>query len=214
MKIETYTGGFFQTNGYLFSQGGTRLAIDAPEGITDWLLASGAAPDALLLTHLHYDHVIDAARLRREFRCPVFAHSAPDPGLTLQTLLEEVIGWPFDLEPFAVDGLLAGVPAVEIGGVTVRIDHVPGHSPDSLCFRPQPPAAAGAPGAPVVFGGDVLFREGIGRTDFPHGDFAQLIEGIQRRLFRLPDDTRVFPGHGPETTIGHEKAANPFLRGL
>lgn len=213
MKIHVYTGGYFQTNGYLIVHPGGRLAIDAPEGFSVWLNREGLAPDGVLLTHLHYDHVIDAAEMTRRFGCPVWAHSVPDADLTLETLLAETIGWPFDLAPFTVDRALAGETEVELAGLSIQIDHVPGHSPDSLCFRPRP-AGQPEPRPALLFGGDVLFNGSIGRTDFPHGDGDLLIEGIRSKLFLLPDDTRVFPGHGPETTIGREKVSNPFVGGL
>jgi hydroxyacylglutathione hydrolase len=214
MKIDVYTGGYFQTNGYLILHPDGRLVIDAPEGIAEWLADQGIVPDAVLLTHLHYDHVIDAAALRERFGCPIWSHSPPDADLTLETVLKETIGWPFDLAPFSVDRTLAGETEVEIAGFRIRLDHVPGHSPDSLCYRPRPASADQELPVPLLFGGDVLFRGGIGRTDFPHGSHGLLLEGIREKLYTLPDQTRVFPGHGPETTIGREKASNPFVREL
>jgi hydroxyacylglutathione hydrolase len=213
MKIDVYTGGYFQTNGYLIVHPDGRLVIDAPEGIADWLEDQGLVPDALLLTHLHYDHVIDAGAVQARFGCPVWAHSPADPDLTLETVLKETIGWPFELAPFTVDRTLAGESEVEIAGLKIRLDHVPGHSPDSLCYRPRPAATLAELPTPLLFGGDVLFRDSIGRTDFPHGDHDLLLGGIREKLYRLPENTRVFPGHGPETTIGREKASNPFVRG-
>lgn len=212
MKIDVHTGGYFQTNGYLITHPGGRLLIDAPEGVADWLESLGLAPDGLLLTHLHYDHVIDAAAVRERFGCPIWAHSPPDADLTLETLLKETIGWPFELDPFSVDRVLAGEREIHLAGLIIPLDHVPGHSPDSLCYRPRPADSADELPVPLLFGGDVLFRGGIGRTDFPHGNHGLLLEGIREKLFRLPDSTRVFPGHGPETTIGRERASNLFLQ--
>ena len=213
MKIDVYTGGYFQTNGYLVVHPGGRLVIDAPEGMADWLKQQGIVPDLLLLTHLHYDHVIDVAAFQTEFGCPVWSFAEPDEDLTLETLLTDVIGWNFDVPPFTVDRTLQDETEVEAAGFEIRLDHVPGHSPDSLCYRLEP--ASGAPLAtPVLFGGDVLFRDGIGRTDFPHGNHQLLIDGIREKLYRLPDETRVFPGHGPDTIIGREKRSNPFVRAL
>jgi glyoxylase-like metal-dependent hydrolase (beta-lactamase superfamily II) len=87
----------------------------------------------------------------------------------------------------------------------LELFHVPGHSPDSLCFY--------LPDQKILFGGDVLFLDGVGRTDFPGGSFEQLESGIENKLWPLPDDTKVFPGHGPATTIGRERLHNPFVGG-
>ncbi len=208
MTIDVFTGGYFQTNGYLLEHPGGRLLIDAPEGIAEWLASRDRRPDALLLTHLHYDHVIDAAAVRERFGCPILAYAAPDADLTLETVLKEAIGWPFELAPFALDRPLAGEDEIEITGLTIGLLHVPGHSPDSLCFGPRMDDATD----PVLFGGDVLFNGGIGRTDFPHGDHGQLLRGIREKLYPLPDETTVYPGHGPATTVGEEKRTNPFVQ--
>ncbi len=206
MKIESYTGGYFQTNGYWLSTDSGDLLIDAPEGVADWLADQGAKPSALLLTHLHYDHVVDAAAVQQRFGSKIYAHSRPDADLTLETVLKETIGWPFDLQPFSIGQLLAEAKNVEplgVSGPNFEIRHVPGHSPDSLCYL--------LPDDELLFGGDVLFAGGLGRTDFPHGDGPLLLQGIEKKLLDLNDSTRVLPGHGPETTIGIERVSNPFL---
>ncbi|NCA12490.1 MBL fold metallo-hydrolase, partial [bacterium] len=94
---------------------------------------------------------------------------------------------------------------LEIAGMAIDVREIPGHSSGHVVF------VLGRETPPVVFAGDVLFRESIGRTDFPDGDFAALAAGIRRHLYSLPDDTIVFPGHGPPTTVGHEKRHNPFV---
>ncbi|NNE93882.1 MAG: MBL fold metallo-hydrolase [Verrucomicrobiales bacterium] len=208
IKIRGYTGGMFQTNGYHFQSGdGFSLLIDAPEGIADWLSGEGESVDALFLTHLHHDHVLDVAALKEQFDCPVYAHSSPTPDLTLEALLRANMPFIPDVPEFEVDHLLAGESALDLskdGGPILKLIHVPGHSPDSLCAQPDD--------VPVLFGGDVLFQNGIGRTDFPHGDEKLLLSGIREKLFCLPDETEVLPGHGPPTRIGFEKSTNPFLQ--
>ena len=211
MTIEVFTGGAFQTNGYLVQVGDTRILVDAPEGASDWLAGKDTPPDALLFTHLHYDHVVDAAAVQSRFGCPLWSHSNPDPDLTLETLLQQMPGPDFTIEPFTIDRLLAGEEKIEIGSLAFDLHWVPGHSPDSLCFR----AEIGDDDeslASVVFGGDVLFRDSIGRTDFPHGDHQQLLTGIRDQLYPLPGETVVYPGHGPSTTIEHERNSNPYVR--
>lgn len=209
MNIDVFTGGYFQTNGYLFAHDHGTCLIDAPEGIADWLAARGVVPDLLLLTHLHYDHIIDAAAVKTRFGCPIWAHSTPNPDLTLETVLKETIGWPYEVAPFEVDRELAGISEMENDGMAFDLHHVPGHSPDSLCYAPRWEEKNGSP---QIFGGDVLFQGSIGRTDFPHGNHALLLDGIRTKLYPLPGETIVHPGHGPPTTIGRERIENPYVR--
>lgn len=214
-QLRRYTGGYFQTNAYLIEHAGGSVLVDAPEGVAGWLAGLGVKPDALLLTHLHYDHVLGAADVRAASGCRIVAHSPPDGDLLLTDFLKSVVGWPAEIAPFQVDHLLAAGFAhppdealpLKIGGLDWSVLAVPGHSPDSVAYG----LAAPEGGADWLFGGDALFRESIGRTDFPHGDHAQLISSIRTRLYTLPDATRVFPGHGGKTTVGHEKRHNPFV---
>lgn len=216
-RLRRYTGGYFQTNGYLVENHGESVLIDAPEGIAAWLAEIGASPGTLLLTHLHYDHVLGAAAAQAATGCRIVAHSPPDGDLLLTDFLRDVVGWPADVEPFQVDVLLGprlaaaqdqSVRLEESSGLTWSVRAVPGHSPDSVCYGLSSPEG----GEDWLFGGDALFRESIGRTDFPHGNAPLLLESILSQIFTLPDSTRVFPGHGGETTVGHEKRHNPYLR--
>lgn len=202
--IDPFCGGLFQTNGYLFRCGDKNWLFDAPEGAADWLLEKGVTLDGLILTHQHHDHVIGAGKVVEAFGCPVWAHSEPSEGLTMAKRLEVMIGMPCDLDPYQIDHLLEGKIDINLPELPVTILHVPGHSPDSLCFLIE--------GHTLLVGGDVLFNGGIGRTDFPHGDHDLLISGIKEKLWPLPDETQVLPGHGPTTAIGIEKATNPFLQ--
>jgi glyoxylase-like metal-dependent hydrolase (beta-lactamase superfamily II) len=112
-------------------------------------------------------------------------------------------GSSFEVPAFDVDDLLEGKDMLEAADETWRLYHVPGHSPDSVCFHLEREK--------LLFGGDVLFFNGIGRTDFPGSSTQQLLSGIETKLFALPNTTRVFPGHGDDTTIGRERMKNPFL---
>lgn len=192
------------TNGYLVDCGSSRVLFDAPEGVTDWLKSRGRSIDLLILTHQHVDHVLDAAALVKTFECPVWAHSDLDDGLTLAPLLAAITGECLDIAFFSVSRHLEDGEVISIGERSFSVLHIPGHSPDSLCFYEKE--------AGFVIGGDVLFRSGIGRTDFPHGNHRQLIQGIREKLWPLPETTTVYPGHGSETTIGLEKVSNPFVR--
>ncbi len=203
ISIDHYCGGIFQTNAFLLRSGGKNWLFDAPEGVTGWLEEIGVRPDAVILTHQHHDHVLDAGVLAETFDCPLYAYAEPSEDLTLSKRLEQMMGIPCPIAPYTIQHLLAGENSLELGGLSFALLHIPGHSPDSLCFY----LAAGD----MVIGGDVLFCGGIGRTDFPNGNHEQLLSGIREKLWPLPDETHVLPGHGPATTIGREKATNPFL---
>ncbi len=207
LKISSYTGGFFQTNGYLIEGPEGAVLFDAPEGIASWLESREIRISHLFLTHLHYDHVIDVAALKESQGCLVRAFAQPNDDLTLLSVLKEMIGWPANIEPFEVAETLEGETETEAAGMKFELRHVPGHSPDSLVYLPTEPVED----EPAMIGGDTLFRGGVGRTDFPHGDHALFFEGIREKLLTLPGETRVYPGHGPATTIAHELASNPFL---
>lgn len=204
LSIEAYCGGVFQTNGFLVRSGGKNWLFDAPDGIADWLKEKSHSVDGLILTHQHHDHVIGAGAVIEAFDCPVWAHSEPSEELTLAKRLEQMMGIPCELDEYPVHHLLEGESKLALEGLELELFHVPGHSPDSVCFL--------ITGAPVLIGGDVLFQGSIGRTDFPNGDHDLLISGIKEKLWPLPDDTQVLPGHGGPTTIGEEKATNPFVR--
>ena len=202
LQIRSFTGGMAQTNGYLVGsskEGGTCLLVDAPLGVGAWLEGLGEKPSDLLLTHQHYDHVEDAAKVAA-MGAKVHAFAPHSEELTLEKLLQQS-GIPVKVEPYAVDDLLEGKTELEAGGVRFSLEHVPGHSPDSVVF------VCGG----VAFGGDTLFAGGIGRADLPQGDMQLLLAGIREKMLSLPGATRIYPGHGPDTTIGSEQATNPFL---
>ena len=199
---DCFTGGFVQTNGYLIeTPEGGHLLVDAPQGIAEWLAARGIRPLALLLTHQHYDHVEDAAAVA-DMGAKVYAWAAYSSELTLE---ERVRSWgmPIVVEPYTVEEILEGRETLEIGGLQIGLAHVPGHSPDSVTFHL---AERGE-----LYGGDTLFAGSVGRADLPGGDMGLLVDGIRGKLFTLPPDTVVYPGHGPETTIGAERAGNPYV---
>jgi glyoxylase-like metal-dependent hydrolase (beta-lactamase superfamily II) len=202
-EILTYTGGIAATNSHLLSLPGGNVLVDAPEGAASWLQKQKARLDALFLTHQHFDHVLDAAAIKDAHACPIYSFAPFSRDLTLERLYGAVTGSSFEVPAFEIDHLLAGMEGIEAVGEMWRLYHVPGHSPDSVCFH--------LPRLNLLFGGDVLFRDGVGRTDFPGGSTQQLLSGIEAKLFSLPDMTRVFPGHGEDTTIGRERLENPFL---
>jgi hydroxyacylglutathione hydrolase len=204
MTVQTFTGGVCQTNAYLLEAEGRRVLIDAPDDAADWLAGRGVGVDALLLTHQHFDHVLDAARIKAEHGCEIYAWSPPSPDLWLNRLFSSATGWALDVPEYGVDHLLDGREQLSVAGFVFELLHVPGHSPDSVCFLHTP--------TQQCFCGDTVFRLGIGRTDFPGGSHAQLVAGIRERILALPDAVALLPGHGPPTTVGSEKRVNSFLR--
>ena len=202
-RLSSFTGGIAQTNGWLLRTDTACLAFDAPEGMAGWLSRQGVRLDALALTHQHFDHVIDAARIKEGHGCPILAFAPFSRDLTLELLFGAVTGTLFSVEAFVVDQVLEGSEIASFGGLDWKLLYIPGHSPDSLCFY--------EPEFQIVFGGDVLFLDGIGRTDFPGGSSEMLLSGIEAKLLALPDEVKIHPGHGPSTTIGRERYENPFL---
>lgn len=203
MKIECFTGGFVQTNGYLVEGPAGHLLIDAPAGAASWLKAKGVTPAALLLTHQHYDHVEDAAALQAA-GVPVYAFAEYSPDLTLEAHARNW-GLPIAVSPYRVDHLLSPADggSLDLAGFRIALAHVPGHSTDSVTFH--------FPDQGVLFSGDTLFAGGIGRYDLPNGNGKLLLDGIRGKLLTLPGETCVFPGHGPDTTLAEERDGNPYL---
>ncbi|WP_206170862.1 MBL fold metallo-hydrolase [Phragmitibacter flavus] len=207
VHISCFTGGIAQTNGYLVESSQGNFVVDAPEGFAAWVKKSGVmSVEALLLTHQHFDHCQDAAAVQKEFGAKVYSFAEFSRELTLEFLMGFVSGTRFEVAAFEVDEILEGRDEIEVAGLKWKLAHVPGHSLDSVTFY------QGELG--LWFGGDVLFEGGVGRTDFPNGSSALLMEGIKTKVLTLPDETRVLPGHGGETTVGDERVGNPFLTGL
>lgn len=202
MQVTRFTGGSLETNCFLLHASEGNILIDAPGDTADWLASQGHHVDLLLLTHAHFDHTLDAARVIREHGCPVGHHRDGLPMLTDPNHFRAA-GFEIEVEPVH-GGFLIGADATHsFLGERFHALHVPGHCPGSLCFL--------HPATNQLFGGDVLFAGGIGRWDLPGGDLDILLDGIHNKILTLPDETRVLPGHGPSTTIGAERASNPFL---
>lgn len=199
MKIHTYTGGMVGTNAYLLETSAGLLAFDAPNDLSIFLQQENLTAEALLLTHQHFDHVEDVVKLG--LKTYAFSNYAQD---LVRDQQAREWGLPITVEPYEIDNLLEGQSTLTIGDLTIELLHVPGHSPDSVCYH--------FPQEKILIAGDTLFQGGVGRTDLPHGDHDLLMTGIQQKLYTLPDDTTVYPGHGPSTTIGEEKRSNPFIR--
>jgi hydroxyacylglutathione hydrolase len=212
MQIVQIPNGQFVENCYLVvdEAAGECAVVDPGEEaglILRKLAATGAKPVAIWLTHAHLDHVLGVPSVVAETGVPVWLHPADRP---LYDAVPEQAAW-FGLAAPPLpspDREFAHGEAVRVGGLVFQVRHTPGHSPGSVCLVGQ---EAGGGGGGIVLGGDVLFAGSIGRTDLPGGDFDTLIGSIERELLSLPDDTIVYTGHGPETTVGRERRSNPFL---
>lgn len=208
MKWKQMPLGAFQTNCYIvWNESGETLVIDPgaePEKIANYIIENRLKPLAILLTHAHLDHIGAVDVLREQWEIPVYVHelendwlmdpekngSAHFPGF------EEI-----RLKP--ADHLVNAEGSLSIGEFAFCMIETPGHSPGSISFY--------FPNHSVVFSGDALFFGSIGRTDLLGGDLGTLLSSIETKLLTLPDETAVCPGHGLETTVGHEKETNPFL---
>jgi hydroxyacylglutathione hydrolase len=205
MKVVQIPNGQFVENCYLVIDEATRqcAVIDPGEDaglICTELRTAGVATVAIWLTHAHIDHVLGVPRLKAETGAPVFLHPADLP---LYEGVPQQAAW-FGLEAAPLptpDRGFAHGDVTRVGTLEFRVAHAPGHSPGHVVLI----------GQGAVFGGDVLFQGSIGRTDLPGGDFDTLIASIEREILSLPDSTVVYPGHGPETTVGRERSSNPFL---
>jgi hydroxyacylglutathione hydrolase len=206
VEVQTIPMGPFQVNCHILIDRGVNefVVIDAPMMFTvfDELLNAGLRAKWILLTHAHIDHIAALHPLKQKLNCPVAMHEKDS------FLLGHVTGNPFQQMlqasvPPDPDEWLTEDSLPKLGSQEIEVIHTPGHTPGSVSFY-LPETG--------VFTGDALFLESIGRTDLPGGNTDILMASIREKLFALPDVTTVFPGHGSDTTIGHEKKFNPFVQ--
>ena len=213
MILESAAVGPFFKNGYVVGCERTRQAIYIDPGDeVEQLLAVIANQQLqvthILLTHAHVDHVSGVAEAKRALGAPIYLHKDD------QFIYDNAVrtGMMFGLtveQPPPVDRYYQGDDPIRFGDYQVRVVHTPGHCPGGVCLALS---KQGDLGPPHLFVGDTLFAGSIGRTDLPGGDYDTLLKAITGVLFTFPDDATVYSGHGPETTIGREKAGNPFVR--
>ncbi len=207
MKVLSKTVGAFQENAYLVIDETTNDAVfidpgDEPEVLIELVRTSGATLRAIWLTHAHLDHVGGIAGLLRVWKVPVHMHPADRPVLERAPVSAAMYGMPFEA-PGTPDVFIDDGQRLTIGTLSFDVVHTPGHAPGHVVFR----------NGTTMFGGDLLFAGSIGRTDLPYADPAAMEESLDK-ISQWDDATVVHPGHGPSTTIGHEKASNPFLTGM
>ncbi|MFL6136882.1 MAG: MBL fold metallo-hydrolase [Frankiaceae bacterium] len=217
MLVAGFPAGSWQTNCYVVAPAAGEQCVivdpgqDATSGIEKVLREHRLAPAAVLLTHGHIDHIWSVVPVCGAHGVPAYVHPAdrdllsdPAKGLGLQVGRELLPGVAFG-EPDDVREITDG-GVVEIAGLEIAIDLAPGHTPGSVTFRlPEGDQQ-------VLLSGDLLFAGSIGRTDLPGGDTAEIMRSLARVCLPLPDETIVLAGHGPRTTIGRERASNPYLR--
>lgn len=203
IRFKCFTGGALDTNCFFLQCPEGNLLIDAPDGALEAF--ADEEIHLLALTHGHYDHVSNAAALARVKGCRIAYHADTAPLVETADAFRRH-GFALDIEPFKADFLIEEGPARRFLGLEMDALLVPGHCPGSLCFLHKESGN--------LFGGDVLFAGGVGRWDLPGGNGELLFKGIREKILPLPDATRVHPGHGPSTTIGEERATNPYLRNL
>lgn len=163
----------------------------------------GLTPIHLINTHCHFDHIFGNAFVKERYDLELGIHRLEEQILTSAPLIVQTYGMPPMTPSPTPDYFIEEGETIEVGSASLKVLLCPGHSPGSLCFYNE---AEG-----YLIGGDVLFRRSIGRTDLPLGDHATLLGSIKAKLLPLPDDTVVYPGHGPTTTVGEERRENPFL---
>lgn len=203
--------GAYQVNCHLLICPDTREAVvidpgDDAEAILE-MIPSEAKVSKILLTHAHIDHIGAVNALREKTGASVYLHTEDVPlalGVREQAMVLGLPGRSYD--PVENTLPLKSQETVRFGNVAMTVLHTPGHSPGSVSFY------YASPQKKVVFAGDTLFAGGIGRTDLWRGDLQVLLEAIQKKILALPGETVVYPGHGPETTVAHEKKTNPYLR--
>jgi len=209
LHLRTLVSAPFAENSYVLglSDRSDMLIVDPgfePEAILEYLRDEQLTVAAILNTHGHLDHIAGNAAMKEAFPdAPLIIGAGDAPMLTDPELNLSILYGPGIVSPRA-DRTVREGERLEFAGLELEVYEIPGHSPGHVVFvlRREPV---------IVLGGDVLFRGSVGRTDTPGGSFELLRTGIHRKLWPLPDDTTVYPGHGPVTTIGHEKRTNPFV---
>lgn len=204
LRVWSLPTGPIQENAVLIAgEQGQGFLIDPGDDagrIAALVAGSGVTVTGILLTHAHFDHIGAVQPLREQLGVPVWLHPADRDLYALGAQSAARWNLPFT-QPAPPDHDITGGQTFTAGDLTLTARHLPGHAPGHVVFV--------APG--VVIAGDTLFQGGIGRTDLPGGNHPQLLAGIRAQLLTLPDDTAVYPGHGPRTSVGHERRSNPFL---
>ncbi|MCZ4558271.1 MBL fold metallo-hydrolase [Rhodococcus maanshanensis] len=222
MLVTGFPAGAFQTNCYILAQDGASECIvvdpgqNAAEPLFEFLAQSSLTPTAVLLTHGHLDHTWSVEPVCEKFGIPAYIHPEDrymlsDPLRGTGPALASMLGDAEFHEPREVIEL-ADRDVLELAGMSLTVDHTPGHTQGSVVLRTLADTDDGP--VQIALTGDTLFAGSIGRSDLPGGDHEQLLRSIAAKLLVLADETAVLPGHGGSTSIGQERMSNPFLVGL
>ena len=209
MILEMLTVGPFQENCYIIGdeQTGIGALVDPGDEAARIALAveqTGLDIGQIIITHAHIDHVGAVAALADEYACPVLMHAEAEPMLQQLPTQAMMMGLRFGKVP-SIDRYVEDREILQVGELRLRSLYTPGHAPGHLAFHIEDEN--------VVLSGDALFAGSVGRVDLPGGSMEVLMRSIEERLLTLPDETVVYSGHGPRTTIGNERTSNPFLQG-
>ena len=211
LTVKAFTFNPFEENTYILYNEHKQCCIIDPgcyfpeerDGLKTFVENTGLSPVLLLNTHCHLDHVFGNKFIHDTWGLPLHLHEKEKPVLDFAPNAGKLYQVPFDIYDGPLVYLKEG-EKIKINEDELEIRFVPGHSPGHVCFYNEMSG--------FVIGGDVLFNGSIGRTDLPGGDYSTLINSIQTQLFTLPDETKVYSGHGPVTTVGFEKMNNPFVK--
>jgi glyoxylase-like metal-dependent hydrolase (beta-lactamase superfamily II) len=217
VNVHVLPAGPIQTNAYLLTAPprGVAVLIDAPEGV--WAEVAEILRDEkcrlaeLWLTHGHWDHTQGAAEVVRGSGAKVLAHADGRMLIESPDVMKKFLGEELNLEPVKVDRWIAQGDRLAALGAEAEVREVPGHCPGSVLFYFTARNGSTWLTTGAAFVGDALFNGSVGRTDLPGGNFATLEKSIRTQIYPLPDDTTVYPGHGPATTVGAEKKGNPYV---
>ncbi len=212
MQVKKFTFNPWQENSYLlYDETGECAFLDMGctsdedyKELDDFIEDKSLTVKYIINTHLHIDHILGNYKLKKAYNVPVLAHENDEFLLENAETFAEQIGFKLQNPPPAIDKYIDEGDELSIGDFKLQMFHIPGHTPGSLVFYNAKDG--------ILLSGDVIFYESIGRTDLIYGNHSALIKGITSKILRLPDDTVVYPGHGPKTTIEHEKCSNPFLK--
>jgi hydroxyacylglutathione hydrolase len=213
MLLEVRSVPPFEKNGFVLGceETGEGVVIDPGDevqSLLDVVRAHDLKVTAILLTHGHVDHVSGVAKAKRELGVPVYLHRGDLPLYENAVAFGQFFGLSIEAPPPVDIFYDAGHEMLTFGGYEIHVHHTPGHCPGGVCLQVGPRGTAGK----QLFVGDTLFAGSIGRTDLPGGDYPTLMRSIKTVLFSFGDAAEVYPGHGPKTTIGHERTTNPFLK--
>ncbi len=212
IKVGYYTIGMVQTNFYFLHLEESAEAIvfdpaDQGDQLYEAVMAEGLTIKAIFLTHAHFDHIWGAEDLRNLAKAPLYASEEEKPLCeSADTNCSRDCGRPCTVTP---DRYLKDGESVTVAGMTVRMISTPGHTVGSCCYYIEGDDAGVK--QHILISGDTLFEESVGRTDLPTGSTGDLVRSVREKLFTLPEDTLVYPGHGDMTTISHEKLFNSFV---